>query len=268
MTSLHQQPAFSDPVQTGEAVNADSGNRDTHLRTQKALLEEGSALQKYQRLVSGTNGIPGLLKYELITGLFGGLPGVLGLALRRFFYRFLFKKMGRGVIIGRHVTIRHPQRIELGNQVVIEDGVVLDAKGDAGDMVIEDQVFIGRGTILTCRSGPLRIEAGSSISSYCRIGSGRIGRKVLIAAYVYLITGGHRTDRWDMPVIDQPAEFKGGVEIGDCCWIGAFCGVMDGVRIGHNSLIGAHSLVTRDIPPYSIAVGVPAEVKRDRRAAQ
>lgn len=223
-------------------------------------------LAKYQRLVAGGDGFFHLLKYELITGLFGWMPGLIGMGLRTFFYRFLFGKMGKGVAIGRNVTIRHPSRIRLGNRVVVEDEAVLDAKGDKGEgIILGDEVFIGRGTILTARHDTLTIGEGSNISSNCRIGPSRLGRKVLIAAYVYIIGGGHLSDRTDIPVLDQPVAFKGGAEIGDGCWIGAFTAVMDGVRIGNDSIIGAHSLVTRDLPPFSIAFGVPAQMQRDRR---
>jgi acetyltransferase-like isoleucine patch superfamily enzyme len=225
-----------------------------------------SPLKKYQRLIAGGTGFFQLMRFELITSLFGAWPGLLGMALRQFFYRSLLKKMGRGVAIGRNVTLRHPDRIRLGDRVVIEDEAVLDAKGDQGEgIVLGDEVFIGRGSILTSRYDTLSIGDGTNISSNCRIGPSRLGRKVLIAAYVYIIGGGHRSDRIDIPVLDQPVEFKGGAEIGDGCWIGAFTAVMDGVRIGHDSVIGAHSLVTHDLPPFSVAFGAPAQLRRDRR---
>ena len=235
------------------------------LRTQSYLSDRKTgALAKYQRMIVGTTGIPGLLKYELLTGLFGGMPGLPGLALRSYFYRFLLKKIGKGVAIGRDVTIRHPNRIEIGNRVVIEDGAVLDARGESG-IRIHDGVFIGRGTILSARNGQVEIEEGASISSYCRITSTRIGRKVLIAANVYSIGGGHTSDLVEIPIIDQPVEFRGGIEIGDGSWIGAFTAIMDGVCIGNDVIIGAHSMVTKDISPFAVAYGVPASVRRDRR---
>jgi acetyltransferase-like isoleucine patch superfamily enzyme len=237
------------------------------IRTQATLVDpQKNFLSKYRRLVTGSGGIWYLLKYEIITTLMVGFPGLLGLSLRYFFYQFLFNKIGKSVAIGRNVTLRHPNRIQIGNKVIIDDEVVLDAKGDGGvGIIINDGVFIGRGTIIVARSGVVEIGEGSSISSYCRISRSNIGQKVLVAAYVYIIGGGHQSNRSDIPVMDQPIESKGGVQVGDGCWIGAFTAVMDGVGIGNDSIIGAHSLVTRDIPSYSIAHGVPAKIHRDRR---
>lgn len=238
-------------------------------RTQAVLADRQlSALDKYRHLVTGPVGVLGLLKYEVLTGLLGGLPGLLGLALRRVFYRWLFKSVGKGVIIGQHVVIRHPHRIRLGNGVVIEDCAVLDAKGTQGQgIILHDGVFIGRGTILSAMHGTLEIGEGTSIGSCCRISSSRIGRKALIAAYVYIISGGHQSDRVDIPIAVQPVEHRGRVELGDGCWIGALTAIMPGFHVGHDAIVGAHSLVTRDVPPFAVAYGVPARVRRDRRHA-
>jgi acetyltransferase-like isoleucine patch superfamily enzyme len=244
------------------------GIDQSKVRTQKTLVDERlSPLDKYRRLVSGPGNFFWLLVYELITLLFGSLPGLLGLGLRQVFYPLLFRETGKGLAIGRHVTLRHPKRIQIGNQVVIEDGVVLDAKGEIGEgIIIGDGVFIGRGTILTARNGTLEIGPGSSISSYCRISSAKIGQKVLIAAYVYLVSGGHETERVDIPIIDQPSLALGNPEIEDGCWIGAFTAVIGEVCIEHDTIVGAHSLVNKDLPALAVAFGAPAEVKQWRTA--
>jgi acetyltransferase-like isoleucine patch superfamily enzyme len=237
------------------------------IRTQATIVDpRENPLSKYQRLMTGSGGIWYLIKYEIIMTLLMGFPGLLGLTLRYSLYRFLFKNMGKSVAIGRNVILRHPHKIQLGNNVVIDDEVVLDAKGDEGTgIIIHDGVFIGRGTIINARSGYVEIGEGSSISSYCRISRSNIGRNVLIAAYVYIIGGGHQSTRVDVPIMKQPIESKGGVKLGDGCWIGAVTTLLDGLRVGNDAIIGAHSLVTRDVPSFAIAFGVPAEVKSDRR---
>jgi acetyltransferase-like isoleucine patch superfamily enzyme len=58
-----------------------------------------------------------------------------------------------------------------------------------------------------------------------------------------------------------------GITIGDDCWIGNRATILDGVRIGRGCVIGAAAVVTRDLPEFSVAVGVPARIVRDRRAA-
>jgi acetyltransferase-like isoleucine patch superfamily enzyme len=250
------------PVQEAQGIGLGK------VRTQKTLADERlSPLEKYRLLVSGPGNFFWLLAYELITLLFGSLPGLLGLGLRQVFYPLLFRRTGKGLAIGRNVTLRHPKRIQIGHQVVIEEGVVLDAKGETGEgIIIGDGAFIGRGTILTARNGTLEIGPGSSISSYCRISSAKLGRKVLIAAYVYVVSGGHATERVDIPIIDQPSLALGNPEIEDGCWIGAFTAVIGQVRIGHDTIVGAHSLVNKDLPALAVAFGAPAQVNQQRTA--
>lgn len=240
------------------------------LRTQEVLNSaKMSALDKYRLMMVGRVGFLGLLKYELLTGLLSGMPGLAGLALRAVSYRLLFKRLGRGVAIGQNVTIRRPDRIQIEDGVIISDNVTLDAKGDTGaGIILRKGAFIGQGTIISMGGGTIEIAEGANIGSNCRIGTlgtTRIGRKSLIAAYVYIVGGGHQSNQIDIPIIDQPSESRGGAEIGDGCWIGAFTMVMDGTRVGHDAIVGAHSLVTRDIPPFAVAYGIPARVQRDRR---
>src|SRR3990172_8845091 len=109
-----------------------SGNNSHEIMdTQKDLFDaKKSALTKYQEIVVGKRGLWNMIKYELIITLFSWVPGALGLALRQIFYPKIFASVGRGVAFGANVTIRHPNKIHIGNNVVIDDNCVLDAKGE------------------------------------------------------------------------------------------------------------------------------------------
>ena len=72
----------------------------------------------------------------------------------------------------------------------------------------------------------------------------------------------------DNPMARQGFQSKGGVEIEDDVWLGAHVVVLDGVKIGRGSVIGACSLVTKDVPPYSIAYGVPAKLHGSRKKSR
>jgi acetyltransferase-like isoleucine patch superfamily enzyme len=229
-----------------------------------------SALQKYQELVTGSDDLPTLLRYELLTGLVGPLPGAAGFVLRKLLFPKLLGNVGRNVIFGRSMTIRHPHRIAVGANVIFDDYVVLDAKGtDNRGIDIGDDVIVGRSSVISCKNGNITIGAGTNIAMSCFIQSARdvtIGKNVLFAAYCYVIGGGdHRTDRIDVPIIYQGQVVRG-VTIEDNCWLGAGVKIQDGVTIGHDSIIGSGAVVTKDIPPYSIAVGVPAKVVKNRKA--
>ena len=228
-----------------------------------------SALEKYRLVVEGKQSWWYFLKFEIVVSLLISWPGAMGLWLRRTFYRGLFRQCGSGVLFGRNVVLRHPRRISLGNNVIINDDVTLDAKGTEGEgITIGDDVFIGKGTVLSMLDGTIEIDDGASIGFYCRIGSTthtKIGKKALIAGYVYIVGADHDSSRIDIPIIDQPTLSRGGVTVGDGTWLGTKATVLDGTAIGRDCIVGAHSLVTTDIPDFSVAVGIPAKITRNRK---
>lgn len=229
----------------------------------------GGSLAAYRRLVAGEKGWWYLAKYEVLTGLLAGLPGALGLVLRKTFYPSLFRQVGRGAVFGRNLTLRHPHKISLGDGAVIDENCCLDAKGgpDSG-ISIGAGVFIGRGSVLSCKGGRIEIGDRTSLGLFCLIHSEnlvRIGADGLIASFCYLVGGGaHRFDRSDIP-INQQGVGAGEIRLGDDCWLGAGVQVLNGVTIGRGAVIGAGSLVNRDLPDWSVAVGSPARAVKHRR---
>lgn len=241
-------------------------NRES-VEIQKELFAENkSALEKYRDLFVGRPGWGRLIAYELAQSLCY-VPGALGLFLRSKFYPLLLGACGRGVVFGAGVAIRHPHKIKIGDNVVIDDHCVLDAKGSSNEGIcIGNGVFIGRNSILSCKNGDIVLGDYANIGFNCEIFSGAkvtVGPRVMLAAYTYLIGGGHAYDRIDVAPLDQ-ARTALGIEVGEGAWLGAGVKVLDGVRIGAGAIIGAGAVVTRDIPERAIAVGVPAEIKRIR----
>ena len=237
---------------------------------QSALTEsKGSALQKYQEIVTGSSSLSKLFKYELITNIFGPLPGAAGLVLRKKFYSNLIGEVGQNVIFGKSLTLRHPHKIHIGNNVVIDDYAVLDAKGNNNKGIfIGDNVIIGRNTVISCKNGDIFIGDNCNIAMSCFIQSAKevtIGKNVLFSAYCYVIGGGdHKIDRVDIPIISQGQVVKG-ILIEDNCLLGANVMIQDGVMIRRDSIIGSGAVVRDDIPEFSIAVGVPARVVKKRK---
>ena len=239
------------------------------LDTQDALKSShGSTLKKYQDLVVGRQGFWQLLKYELIILFSSWVPGALGLLLRSRLYPLLTGLSGRGNVFGVNVVLRHPGKVRLSGHVIVDDGVVLDAKGSENRGIdIGDNAFIGRNTIIYCQNGDIEIGDNTNIGSNCQIfsaGKVRIGNDVLIAAYSYLVGGGHIHADPDTPIIRQGRTALG-IVVEDNVWIGAAVKVLDGVTIGEGSIIAAGAVVTADIPPYTIAGGIPAQVIRSRK---
>ncbi len=228
---------------------------------------DASPASKYRALVVGRGGWGALIKYELIIMLCSAMPGALGLVLRRKLYPLLLGKVGRNVVFGANVALRHPHKITIGDNVVIDDNCLLDAKGDANrGIAIGSGVFIGRNTILHCKNGDITIGDDTNIGFNCDIASSNrieIGARVLIAAYAYVVGGGHGFDKVDAAVIDQ-GRIAEGIFIRDGAWIGAGVIVQDGVTVGEDTIIGAGAVVTESLPAKVVAVGLPARVLRSR----
>ena len=227
-----------------------------------------SRVERYMDLVVGERGWWALLRYEAVMLLASWVPGALGLFLRSRLYPWVLGACGRNVAFGVNVALRHPRKIRIGDDVAIDDGCILDAKGTAnGGIRIGRRVFIGRNTIVACKDGDIVLEDGVNISYQCAVFSAssvRIGPDTLLAAYCYVVGGGHDFDRTDVPVIRQGRPSKG-IDVGGGTWLGAGSVILDGVTVGHDAIVGAHAVVTQDVPPFAIAAGAPARVVRDRR---
>jgi acetyltransferase-like isoleucine patch superfamily enzyme len=230
-----------------------------------------SAVQRYMDLFVGERGWWPLLRYEAVVVLASWVPGALGFLLRKLLYPRLLGACGRNVSFGVNVTLRHPRKIRLGDDVAVDDGCVLDAKGTANEGIrIGRRVFLGRNTILACKDGDIVLDDGVNISYQCAVFSAssvRIGADTLLAAFCYVVGGGHEFGRTDVPVIRQGRPSKG-IDVGRGCWLGAGAAILDGVSVGHDAVIGAHAVVTDDVPAFAIAAGAPARVVRDRREAR
>ncbi|MBN1997967.1 acyltransferase [candidate division KSB1 bacterium] len=225
-------------------------------------------IAKYQKLVIGKTGLRALFKYEFIIMLCGSMPGALGLFLRSKLYPILLGSVGRNVVFGMNVTLRHPEKITIGDNVVIDDNCLLDAKGsEKSGIKIGSGIFLGRNTIVSCKDGTIEIGDGSNIGFNCEIFSASrvvLGKNSLLAAYCYVVGGQHTFDRTDISVLEQERKSVG-ITIDDNVWFGAGVKVMDGVHIGRDTVVGAAALVRDDLPEFSICVGIPAKVVKSRK---
>jgi len=242
----------------------------------KLFSGDRSAVRRYADLVVGPDAsYLALLRYELVTVLLGRLSGALGLALRKVFYPSLFRRCGKGVVFGRDLVVRNAHRISLGDEVVIDDGCVLDGRGAGpSGVTIGDRVILGRGVSVQAKIGPITIGADSDIGMGSVVhsqGGVEIGRAVVLGGGCKLSGGVFQTTRsvgeaeeGGMLAREQTRWTKGPIRIGDRCLVGFGSMFLDGVDIGEGSVIGAGSLMTRSVPPYSVAAGVPGRVLRAR----
>ncbi len=150
----------------------------------------------------------------------------------------------RWPVHGNVLELLREGRLELGEHVLLEPDVWLTAPGDA-------RIRIGGGTFL---------NVGVMIAATALV---EIGEHCMFANNCFITDGNHRFDDPDKPVTWQGFTTKGPTRIGDNVWCGANVVITSGVTIGDRCVIGANSVVTRDLPPFSIAAGNPAKVIRE-----
>lgn len=123
---------------------------------------------------------------------------------------------------------------------------------------IERNVYFGETDIWIGDNGNLGIN--------CRAhGAFRMGNNVMMGADCIIYTRNHAFDRTDIPMCEQGFQPRRPVSIGNDVWIGGRVIILPGVKIGNGVIIGAGSVVTKDIPDYAVAVGNPAVVKKFRK---
>jgi acetyltransferase-like isoleucine patch superfamily enzyme len=155
--------------------------------------------------------------------------------------------IGRKCFIDDFVTIfGRDGRVELGKYVHLHRGTIIGV-GQGGKVIIGDDTHI---------------FANCNLNGY--LGNVQIGHHVMISAGCGFTPYQHKLDDLSQPMSAQGLTSKGDIVIEDDVWLGMGVKVMDGVRIGQGAVVGANAVVTKDIPPYHIAVGVPARVVRKR----
>lgn len=183
---------------------------------------------------------------ELPLYLIRNVPTQVGMLIRRYTYTYAFSlKSGKHLNIDTDVTIKNFKNILIG-----------------------DNVFIGKGSFLYGNEGYLKIGNNSGVNTNVQLGASNgeliIGDNVIIGANSVLRSSDHNYERIDVPIREQ-GHVSGKIEIEDDVWIGSNVVITSNVKIGRGSIIGAGSVVTHEIPPLSIAAGVPARVIKQRK---
>jgi acetyltransferase-like isoleucine patch superfamily enzyme len=151
--------------------------------------------------------------------------------------------------------------------VFMDRGATLYARRGYGRLILGRWVHLGVHTALRCHEGTLSLGDKSvlardiSVNCYLDV---EIGDSALIADGVYISDFDHKFADLTIPIKDQGIT-KSRVRIDRDVWLGTKVTVARGVHIGEGAVVGANAVVTRDLPAYCVAVGVPARVVKDRR---
>lgn len=161
------------------------------------------------------------------------------------------------------------QRLELRGLALTGRGVELYAAPGQGRVVIGPWCWLGHGNRLRSHEGQVRLGAKVVMGTENVVNSWLdvlVGDACIFADWIYVTDFDHRFDRLDVAIKDQGIAASP-VRIGPDCWIGEKATVLRGVDIGRGSVVGTHAVVRTDLPPFSIAVGVPARPVRSRLPA-
>lgn len=164
-------------------------------------------------------------------------------------------RVGRGVSFASSDTVTILSNSKLGDYVRVR-----------GNVCIGESSHIRAFTNLDARGGSISIGNFCSLNDYCVIygmGGVVVGNQVLIATHTIFVSSNHSYQNSKIPIRLQQIVLRE-IVVEDDVWIGANCTILAGVTIGSGSVIGAGSVVNKDIPPYSVAVGVPAKIIKKR----
>jgi galactoside O-acetyltransferase len=162
--------------------------------------------------------------------------------------RYFFRKMGIGT--GRGVVLKEPGNVSVGAKFNVGDFSQILAQGPRGAATIVIGNNVGIGAYVT-----LNADIGGKIV---------LGNDVRIGPYTLLRASNHSFDDVTQLIVNQGHK-PGSIIIEDDVWVGGHVSIVPDVKVGRGSVIGAGSVVTTDIPEYSVAVGNPARVIRKRK---
>ncbi len=170
-------------------------------------------------------------------------------------YRLFLGALGQNSVLSHAEQLLNPRYIYIGERVLLAHDARLDAIREYAGQPYGGEIHIGNDTIIQPRA---HIAAAAKLL---------VGKHVLIASNVYITDHDHGFAQLDISVARQPLAVAP-TRIEDFVWLGENVVVLKGVVIGHHAIVGANSVVTRDVPPNVIAGGVPTRVIRNRAAEE
>ncbi|NQX55223.1 acyltransferase [Pedobacter panaciterrae] len=191
--------------------------------------------------------------------------------VRGLFLKPFLKKSSGLIFIGSNVKVRHAYQLTAGKNLILEDGVSINALSEQG-IILGDHVSIARNSILFCTGIIAQKGTGITIGDRTGIsarayfagqGGITIGNDVIMGPNVQVFSENHAFSDPKLTIKEQGV-IKDPVVIGNNCWIGGGATILAGVHIGDGCVIAAGSVVTKSVAANSIVAGVPAKVIKSR----
>ena len=142
-----------------------------------------------------------------------------------------------------------------------------------GTLIVGDNSWINNNCSIETGEGKIIIGARTTLQSYCRVlGDVCIGDDVLMAPNCFMSSGKHMYDyapklkirEQDRKYCEDHGNYSNPIKIGNDCWLGINSVILPGVTIGEGSVVGANTVVSKDVEPYTVVGGVPAKFIKSR----
>lgn len=194
--------------------------------------------------------------------------------LRGLFWRMYL--ISRGAQVGKNLQVHDAfdilmrdgasyRSISIGNNVSVGGKLYIRIRKN-GQIKLGSDIRVGTDVwLVTAQDSILSVGDHTGLGSYGIYNGGygiEIGNNCLFAGFVYVNSSNHKIEHGEL--IRKQGYTGAPVLIGEDVWLGGHVTVTQGVRIGDGAVIGANAVVTKDIPPYAIAVGSPAKVLKYR----
>jgi acetyltransferase-like isoleucine patch superfamily enzyme len=233
------------------------------LRDARRTIPKGGLVANFWNYVERTSGERSFTRFlwqNAVLALMYRLPTIWATVLRGILYRAVLGGIGSSCLIEEDVRFQVPSRIFLDDRVFVGQYSYLDRGTSL--LRLGNDVHLTRSCTLRAEKRRITVHDGAGINMRSFLdgnGGVEVGPDALLSPGVQVISGNHIFDDPDVPIKYQGTAY-GKVTIGEDCWLGTNVIVLPGVTIGRGAVVGAGAVVTKDIPEYSIALGIPAEV--------
>lgn len=227
-------------------------------------------------------------KEETLFGLFLKLWRRFRIGLNSYFYKFYFANVGRKTLFDGSLKIRGGKNINIGKNVYIEKDVILVAV-EGGSIEIEDNCMIGSNVEIRSVGGLIKIGKNTTLNKFVTIKSGTVDASVLtkitlgkdvwigqnsilqgqdieaedgviLAPFVHIIGNDHIRDLKERKIMLSGGTKSAPIRLRRNCWVGSGAKILKGVSIGECAIVGAGSVVTRNVGDLETVAGVPANL--------
>lgn len=180
---------------------------------------------------------------------------IIALYLHNCMIFYMIKNIKTPFYVNKNVEFRTPKQIKIDKDCTIKARTIINGRSTKSEFGIEfgENTYVKENCYLDAYNGFIHIDGFCAFGQNTIIHGGggvKIGKYVIVSANCFILSSNHKFDSIEFPIMLQGDKQKG-IIIEDNVWLGSNVIVLDGVKIGKNSVIGAGTIITKDVPPNS-----------------